>query len=628
MLQHHKVMHLFIIGLLPVCLLFTRSTAKSRSFNPTGREFPVRMSPAEVRSLEQRLTQHFTGRSPQSGSGRKSLTVAAPASESDVLLLSKVWNFLSPEFLKMYKEAVRPPIDFDSYESPGGHFEILYTTEGIRGVDTTDRYGYGSPDWRVRTGGPNGVPDYIDETAFALDSSWSMEIDRFGFIPPHSFTDSTRSSDRYIVVVDTVGDNYYGVTNLQSALPGGRGFSSTITLRNEWNEWGYMGYDTTPEAAVQVTCAHEFFHAIQYAMSWHVFNLQWLDDFPVSWTEGCAVTMEELAFDSVDDYHQYSGTYFTYPGYSFFSPQYNDDIYTNGILLLYIFYHLPSGPGIDFIHTMHFNNYKNRTPFPDNLQKTCTGLGTQWVTLLHSFHTASFFTGTRADPARFIPDAADFSIRKGQEVTMPKTLSKEVGSNSASLLWFTPSKNQLDTLSILFEGTPGVTRGFSPANWAISLLVQKNGTDSLIPLSVSREGKASFIMTPWTSLDEAILVTTNADPVIIRDYTIALNVDSIVISNSIDLYPNPVSIQRNKSTVYVGGTDISDIAIYSLRGTLLWRLPDRSVTTLPGRQRYELACRNKNGTSFSRGTYSVIITRDELSDIKPHRSRKKLLITP
>ena len=47
-----------------------------------------------------------------------------------------------------------------------------------------------------------------------------------------------------------------------------------------------MGYQEHPEYGVRVTCAHELFHAVQYAMSWDVKESIFLDDFPLSCIEG------------------------------------------------------------------------------------------------------------------------------------------------------------------------------------------------------------------------------------------------------------------------------------------------------------------------------------------------------
>ena len=623
---------IFLLCTLVVLCYTDSGRAKSCHMDSTAEiAWPNRPSHTELQALEQRLAPFLKERVLHRQRKRSPAVSSAVPSESDLILLSKTWNSLSPEFKSLYKQATQLPDSFSSYESPGGHFEILYTLDGDDRVNPEDRYGFSTSDWRLRTGGPNGIPDYIDETAFALDSTWSMEIDRFHFLPPPSFKDDHFTSDCYKVVVETQLDGYYGLTYLKEQISGERGYKSTISLRNDWSgpEWSGLGYDVFPISGMQVTCAHEFFHAIQYAMTWHVIDDIWLDNFPLSWTEGTAVTMEELAFDSVNDYHQYARTYFDHPGVSFFDRSTNDLVYTNAILLLYIFHHPHQGKGIDFIRTMHFTNYLGKIPFHDNLREASQNIGTQWGTLLHEFHTASFYTGTRADTQQFIPDAASFRMKTLQETHLPALVTEMLYINSADQILLIPSKQQTDTLTIQFKGDVKVTDGYPGTNWNVSVLRRKNGTDSLIALPIDKQGKGSLVLSGWSVLDRATIIVTNADPVIYtRNYTIATNVDSIVPSPAIDLYPNPLSLRTHDGTAYISGEDIADIAIYSVNGSLVWRLPPRDDPILPGKRRYSIPCRNSSGSRLVPGPYAVVITRDAASALKPSRSRRTLLITP
>ena len=616
--------------------------AKNRNLQRSVHHWPARLSAADLRTFEERLTPFLAERSARRGHGRTtttSPTAASIPSESDLMLLPKVWSRLSAEFRMLYRMAAQLPDTFATYLSPGGHFEILYTTSGNDGVDTTDRYGYDTPDWRHRSGEPNGVPDYVDETAFALDSSWSMEVGRFGFVSPVSVRDDLHPSDRYKVVIETQWSGYYGVTYLDEQLDDDRGYSSSISIRNDWSgtEWSSLGYDVTPSNGLRVTCAHEFFHAIQYTMSWHVVDDVWLDDFPLSWTEGCAVTMEELAFDSVNDYLQYATSYFQNPAtMSFFDRPASDfdygydymKDYSNALLLLYIYYHSPAEEGIDFIRSMHFTNYNKKMVFYENLRQTSLEIGSQWPDLLHSFHTASFFTGDQADPARFLPDAASFTMKRAPQTALPATLSGTVSTNGVNHFRFTPSEQQTDTLTLRFTGAPECTEGFPYDNWLVTMLLRKNGTDSLVPLATDETGAGTLAISSWRSVEEATIVVTNADPLLDRTYTLECNIDSIIPAGQVDLYPNPVSIRRHHGTTSICGTDISDIAVYSLNGTLVWRLPEQPETVSSVRQRHTLACRSSNGTSFAPGTYTVFITRSALSKLTPQRLRRTLLITP
>jgi hypothetical protein len=108
--------------------------------------------------------------------------------ESDFLRLAREWNNLSSEFKALYKQASRIPDSFSVYNSPGGNFEIYFTTSGPDSVNPIDLYGFRSENWSKKTEQSNGIPDYIDEVAWALDSCWSALSNRFGFQRAHCFT--------------------------------------------------------------------------------------------------------------------------------------------------------------------------------------------------------------------------------------------------------------------------------------------------------------------------------------------------------------------------------------------------------------------------------------------------------
>ncbi|MBN1578796.1 MAG: hypothetical protein JW913_19710 [Chitinispirillaceae bacterium] len=616
-----------------------RSNAKSQRFQQAPTEMHVRMSAADVQSLENRLQPFFGNRILRRHHPEVPVDKTPPPLERDLLLVAKAWNRFSPQFRQLYKRAAQLPDSFQHYDSPGGHFEIYYTTSGPNGVDTADNYGFLSTNWRAGTLQSNGIPDYIDETAFALDSSWSMEIDRFGFIAPLSYKDEDHLSERYKVVVEAQDESYYGMTYLHDTLPGVRGYPSTISLRNDWSgaEWSGLGYDTRPIDGMRVTCAHEFFHAIQYAMSWNVLLDIWLDDFPLSWTEGTAVSMEELAFDSVNDYLQYAQNYFNNPGISFFSRTTSDLVYTNAILLVYLFKHFPPGNSIDFVRSMHFTNYTRRTPFHENLSATAMQSGRPWVEVLHGFHTASFYTGPRADTAIFIADAGLFRMRTASAAPLAATIRRSVALNSAAHIRLIPRENHEDSMNLLFSGDTIATDHTAGTGWACSILLRKQNTDSFLPITIDEHGKGTATISPWKDYKEIVIIITNGDPVTSqRDVTLSLQLDSIPVDTipvyrDISIFPNPVSLRRQQGKVNIRGSGISDIFIYAITGSLLWRYSEAtaqsSVPDIPGQHTWYCT---SSGSAVVPGTYTVVIARDDPSLVSPSpsRSRHKLLVTP
>lgn len=307
---------------------------------------PGQISRTFIRDYEARLKPYFASRI-KGHAAFAALRNDQYPRENDIMLLKQLWSSLSPEFKAVYKAAVSIPVDYKMYASPGGHFEVYYTTsDPTNAIDPTDTLGFGNgQNWRTKISGKNSVPDYVDEVAFALDSSWSIEVDGLGFIAPLTVKDAGHTSNRYRVVLTWLGPDNYGNTWFDEKATGAaKGYTSHFELRNEWNSalWDSLGYRKHPEYGAQVTCAHELFHGIQYAMSWNSDN----DDFPLSWLEGTAVLMEGLAFNDIKDYLQYTATFFNNPQMSFFNA---DGVYTNSLLTKFIYEKGTSSHRIDLI---------------------------------------------------------------------------------------------------------------------------------------------------------------------------------------------------------------------------------------------------------------------------------------
>ena len=150
----------------------------------------------------------------------------------------------------------------------------------------------------------NGRPDYIDKTVRTMNTVWRKEIGSFGYKRPRS---DLRSGSHH-------GGNPNGRIDIFIANIGNRGlygYCTTDDPRLNGNTHrqnsAYCAFDndfrraefTTGAfglAALKVTAAHEFFHAIQFAY----------DTFDDSaFMEGTATWMEDEVFTGVNDNIQY-----------------------------------------------------------------------------------------------------------------------------------------------------------------------------------------------------------------------------------------------------------------------------------------------------------------------------------
>ena len=141
---------------------------------------------------------------------------------------------------------------------------------------------------------------WVDSTATAFDTVWAKEITQYGYRPPKSDITSTNHGpdgtiDIYLADVGANGLYGYCTTDDPNALNPNFDVSVFCVVDNDMSPAQFQGA-VSGVPALQVTLAHEFFHAVQGAY----------DFFEDAWyAEGTATWMEDEVFDSVDDNLQY-----------------------------------------------------------------------------------------------------------------------------------------------------------------------------------------------------------------------------------------------------------------------------------------------------------------------------------
>ena len=159
---------------------------------------------------------------------------------------------------------------------------IHYDVSGFHAVDTADA-------------DADGVPDYVEFAATTFDDVWVQEIGSLGYREPVNDGDGI-----YDVHIQQLGVS--GVYGLAFPAAGDLITSSYIQLDNNFTD---SVYQTRGKDGVQVTAAHEFFHAIQFAY-FASFDAAW-------WQELTAVWMEDVIYDDINDYYQYQRFFFESP---------------------------------------------------------------------------------------------------------------------------------------------------------------------------------------------------------------------------------------------------------------------------------------------------------------------------
>ena len=172
-------------------------------------------------------------------------------------------------------------LETKSYVSASGKFIIYYETTGPDAIPLGDA-------------NSNSIPDYVEWTAEAADSSYRHEVITLGF------TDPIPSGSKYSISIRNIEESY-GFTQARGNEPAG----TKMTIEND-----YVNYpeNDDPEGdqkgALKATVAHEFKHAIQYAQD------GWTSNASNIWAEMDATLMEEVVYDNVNDYYNYISSNF------------------------------------------------------------------------------------------------------------------------------------------------------------------------------------------------------------------------------------------------------------------------------------------------------------------------------
>jgi hypothetical protein len=476
--------------------------------------------------------------------------------DGDFFFLARNWRLFSESFRQLYLKSLQLPTDFSVFIEPTGKFEIYYTTSGISAVEATDEVSFGpdSAHWRYSRSVANGIPDYVDQVAWSLDSAWSMIVDRFGFSAPIPYKDTEHPSSRYKIVLkrlEVSGEKYYAFTNpivgaANDPIP------TYMEIFNNFKE--FAGYEHRPEQAIYVTSPHELFHAVQFAMG-HAWNSQWLqiDDLSLGWLEGTAVMMEDLCFDYINDYLQYlsnpsyQGKYFDDPTTSVLLAGSTLDAYTNGIVALYLYEFSESTPSIDFIQSVFTRNSQKLLKFSDNLSSAAVDVHRQWNELLHSFHVGSYFTGSRFNASRFYKDGALIPQWKitPDVLDSSMTIVKNVKPYAMQTFAVIPETNQKDTVYVEISPTDSDAI-LAAQRQATLLLIDTAGNNSVYPISLAANGAGEAIIDRWQSYDTACVIISSAHPA----FTDRAHVSFVPVSWSQHILSEATSIADTLTTPF------------------------------------------------------------------------------
>ncbi len=153
----------------------------------------------------------------------------------------------------------------------------------------------------------DGTPDYVESILSEMENIWSKEIGTMGFTAPPGDS-TTGGNSKYDIYLYKLAPNLYGFAapdslvgnNPNSTAAEINAYTSYIALRNEYGQFT----NHSQLENIQVTAAHEFFHAVQFGYDQK--EKDWLKEATAAW-------MEDEVYDDVNDNLQYLPNWFNSP---------------------------------------------------------------------------------------------------------------------------------------------------------------------------------------------------------------------------------------------------------------------------------------------------------------------------
>jgi hypothetical protein len=151
----------------------------------------------------------------------------------------------------------------------------------------------------------NGIPDQVDRTMVVLDNVWDTETTGLGYREPLDDSATTLNDgggpelDIYLADIGSIGLFGYCTSDDPHAFEftAPWAVSAYCVLDDDYSQADY-GFGQTSLEFLQVTAAHEFFHAVQFAYDW-------FEDLALM--EGSAMWMEGQVYPDVIDRINYLG---------------------------------------------------------------------------------------------------------------------------------------------------------------------------------------------------------------------------------------------------------------------------------------------------------------------------------
>ncbi len=284
---------------------------------------------------------------------------------------------------------------------------------------------------------PGTARQYAEWIAVLAESTYRVETGTLGYppAPPDQGIGGGEEEDIYIRNLDTL--QIYGRTVPELQI-GSRRSTTYMEIDNDFTFVTPDSLKGLPAAAV--TLAHEYHHAIQLGNygDWGFENI-WYYEMTSVW-------MEDVVFPDVNDYYSYlrsSSGHFRHPEVPLTSPQYI--VYSRGIWCHFLAHR--------FSPTLIRSSWEAVASFPplDALDITLQGepYGSTFKSAFAEWALWNYYTGTRAVPGRYYPEAAAYPLMTAAVIGFQppsRSLPDALGPFAAR---YTQVLNRADTVTLI-----------------------------------------------------------------------------------------------------------------------------------------------------------------------------------
>jgi hypothetical protein len=402
-----------------------------------------------------------------------------------LVLLAREWGTLSKatqdEILDLRADGLGNLSE--SIETP--HFVLHYTTGGNHAVPAIDD-------------NENGIPDYIEIAAESWEHVWQREIVELRYPSPIG----TPAQKLHVYYRDIP---YYGATYvenlvLETTTPVALGTASGyFVIENDFvgfppNDEDVTGLEPIRSGALKVTQAHEFMHAVQFAIN--VYQSGWLMESHATWAE-------DIVYDGLNDWHWYINRFLATPDLPLFSRfVYGAAFFQHWLSETY---------GVDSPRQVWLAARTNTTA--NAIRTTVFGGGWEPITAFGVVEYTLGLSDFTTDGQSIIPTPSN--VIRATHTSFPVVVTVGPSTNKASnrapwglganFIEFVPSES--GTLTLQFDGTDG----FAWRAVVIATPAKGKGAPSVIPISLNAASVGSVSISGFgTKYQKVTLVPTIA----------------------------------------------------------------------------------------------------------------------